>query len=209
LNVAATSIAASVPLSASPIVVPPKLPKDTVVPLVETPTVPTPVIETPVAAKQAAAPASFSVPDQVQPATIPTAAQAGGLVRSPQAPQSPYVPPRTPQLSPPTPVAGVAANPIRSTAPASTEDIAIFERMHQQLVLWLRIEAVRLGLDIIAGQTPLQLLEVLREHNSLDQTRLQIVSTLLNLSTQVMKTGQADLLDYKQAMMFYLMHTQP
>lgn len=208
LNVAGTSMTPS----DSSIVASPRPTKEAPVPFVETPTIPTPIIETSVARRSPEiAPASSAVPEQIQSATIPTtpSAQSWGLVRSSQTPQSPYVPPKTTQLSPPTPVAGVTVNPTRSAAPASSEDIAIFERMHQQLVLWLRIEAVRLDLDIIAGQTPLQLLEVLRHHSSFDQTRLQIVSTLLNLSTQVMKTGQADLLDYKQAMMFYLMHTQP
>ena len=89
----------------------------------------------------------------------------------------------------------------------ANEDVAIFERMHHQLVLWLRIEVVRLGMDI-AGQTPLQLLELLRQQDSFDETRLQVVSTLLNLSNQVMKNGQASLFDYRQGLMFYLKHTQ-
>ena len=87
------------------------------------------------------------------------------------------------------------------------EDVVIFERMHFQLVLWLRIEAVRLGKDI-TGQTPLQLLELLRQQKGFDERRLQIASTLLNLSNQVIKNGQASLSDYKQGLIFYMMHTQ-
>lgn len=100
-------------------------------------------------------------------------------------------------------------SPIRSAATVSVanEDVAIFERMSYQLVLWLRIETVRLGMDI-SGKTPLQLLELLRQQNGFDEMRLQVVSTLLNLCNQVIKNGQASHFDYKQGLMFYLMHTQ-
>lgn len=89
----------------------------------------------------------------------------------------------------------------------SEEDVAIFEQLRHQLMVWLRIEAVRSGLDI-SGQGPSQLLEQLRQQDNFDETRLQVVSTLLNLSNQVIKNGHATLLDYKQAMMFHLMHTR-
>lgn len=87
------------------------------------------------------------------------------------------------------------------------DDIAIFEQMRHQLVLWLRVESVTAGLEI-SGQGPAQLLELLRQHGQLDETRLQVVSTLLNLSNQVIKTGLVSLIDYKQALMFHLMHTR-
>jgi hypothetical protein len=79
--------------------------------------------------------------------------------------------------------------------------------MRHQLVVWLRVEAVRSGMDI-SGLSPLQLLELLRQQRSFDETRLQIISTLLNVSNQVVKSGQANLLDYKQGLMFYLIHSQ-
>jgi len=60
----------------------------------------------------------------------------------------------------------------------------------------------------ISGLSPLQLLELLRQQRSFDETRLQIISTLLNVSNQVIKSGQANLLDYKQGLMFYLIHAQ-
>jgi len=109
-----------------------------------------------------------------------------------------------PQTPPRTPAIEVVASPAKN---AANEDVVIFERMYSKLVLWLRIEAVRLGMDI-AGQTPLQLLELLRQQKGFDETRLQIVSTLLNLSNQVIKNGQASHFDYKQGLIFYLMHTQ-
>jgi hypothetical protein len=87
------------------------------------------------------------------------------------------------------------------------DDLAIFEQMRHQLILWLRVEAVTAGLEI-AGQGPSQLLELVRQHGRLDETRLQVVSTLLNLSGQVIKTGMVSTIDYKQALMFHLMHTK-
>lgn len=87
------------------------------------------------------------------------------------------------------------------------DDLAIFEQMRHQLVVWLRVEAVTAGVEI-AGQSPSQLLELLRQQGRLDETRLQVVSTLLNLANQVIKTGLVSLIDYKQALMFHLMHTR-
>jgi len=95
----------------------------------------------------------------------------------------------------------------KDVAPPANEDVAIFQQMRHQLVVWLRVEAVRSGLEI-SGLSPLQLLESLRQQHSFDETRLQIISTLLNVSNQVIKSGQANLLDYKQGLMFYLVHTQ-
>jgi hypothetical protein len=88
------------------------------------------------------------------------------------------------------------------------DDLAIFEQMRRQLVLWLRIEALSVGLELSGQEAPTQLLEMLRQLARYDETRLQIVSTLLNLATQVMKTGTVSVLDYKQALTFHLMHTK-
>jgi len=93
-----------------------------------------------------------------------------------------------------------------ATVLVNDEDVVIFEQMRHQLVVWLRIEAVHAGIDI-AGHEPSELLDLLRQQDG-DETPLQIVSTLLNLSTQIIATGHAGLLEYKQAMMFYLMHTR-
>jgi hypothetical protein len=90
---------------------------------------------------------------------------------------------------------------------AHDEDVAIFEQMRQQLVVWLRVEAVRAGLDI-TGLGPAQLLELLRQDEHLDETRLQVVSTLLDLASQVIQNRSASSLDYKQGLMLYLMHTR-
>jgi hypothetical protein len=94
-----------------------------------------------------------------------------------------------------------------STVLVGDEDMMIFEQLQHQLVTWLRVEAVSAGLDI-SGQSATQLLEMLRQQDGFDETRLQVVSTLLNLSDQIIATGHAGLLEYKQAMMFYLMHTR-
>jgi hypothetical protein len=104
--------------------------------------------------------------------------------------------------------ATVATSPREANMLAVGEDdIAIFEQMRHQLVVWLRVEAIRAGLEV-SNQTPAQLLDMLRQQARFDETRLQVVSTLLNLSNQIIKTGVVSLLDYKQALMFHLMHTR-
>jgi hypothetical protein len=101
----------------------------------------------------------------------------------------------------------VATNGQREIFALGEDDVAIFEQMRHQLVLWLRIEAVSAGLEV-SGQGPTQLLEMLRQQARYDETRLQIISTLLNLAGQVIKTGTVSVLDYKQALTFHLMHTK-
>jgi len=129
-----------------------------------------------------------SVPETVPAITPSTPVQARGL-------------PRT------VPTALSTTQRESATILVSEEDMAIFEQLRHQLVVWLRIEAVRSGLEI-SNLSPSQLLELLRQNNHSDETRLQVVSTLLNLSNQVIKNGQAGLFDYKQALMFHLMHTK-
>ena len=90
---------------------------------------------------------------------------------------------------------------------ASDEDVVIFEQMRHQLVVWLRVEAVRSGVEL-GNQGAFQLVDVLRQQEDVDTARLQIVSTLLNMCDQVVNNGHATLFDYKQAMMFYLMYTR-
>jgi hypothetical protein len=94
-----------------------------------------------------------------------------------------------------------------TTVLVSEEDVVIFEQMHHQLVVWTRVEAVRAGIDI-AGHEPAELVELLLQLGGLDETRLQVTSTLLNLCDQIIAAGNASLLEYKQAVMFYLMHTR-
>jgi hypothetical protein len=185
--------------SASSAAAPSKPGTDAVVPPVETPTSPTLVFGRPAET----APATSPVREQAQPLTIPATPTDQPWGRA-----QPLHPPQIPlQKPPPTPVTGATASLTRSAPPAVNEDVLIFERMYFQLILWLRIEAVRLGKDI-TSQTPLQLLELLRQQKSIDERHLQVVSTLLNLSNQVIKNGQASLSDYKQGLIFYMMHTQ-
>ncbi len=149
-----------------------------------TPTVPVAPPATPVNPPEATIPPS-PIPERLQ-APVP----------------SPAVPQRV------SPVQAVAASqPANSSALVNEEDVAIFEQMRYQLILWLRIEAIRNGIEI-ANQGPAQLLEQLRQHDTLDQTHLQIVSTLLNLTNQVIQNGRATPFDYKQALVFHLMHTR-
>ncbi len=97
--------------------------------------------------------------------------------------------------------------PESATVLVSEEDVVIFEQMRQQLVVWIRVEAVRAGVDL-AGHEPSELLELLQQLAGFDETRLQVTSTLLNLCDQIIAAGHASFLEYKQAMMFYLMHTR-
>jgi hypothetical protein len=94
-----------------------------------------------------------------------------------------------------------------TTALVSEEDVVIFEQMRNQLVVWTRVEAVRAGLDISDHEAS-ELLERLQQLGDFDEPRLQVTSTLINLCDQIIAAGQASLLEYKQAIMFYLMHTR-
>ncbi len=119
------------------------------------------------------------------------------------------VPVMSPGLAVPPSSTPVAKN-VRESSSALTSDadVAIFEQLRHQLVVWLRVEAIRAGIDI-TNQGPIQLLELLRQQNTCEETRLQIVSTLLNLINQVIRNGNASLYDYKQALMLHLIHTRP
>ncbi len=94
-----------------------------------------------------------------------------------------------------------------ATILVNDEDVVIFEQLRHQLTVWLRVEAIHEGLDI-ADKSPIQLIDALRSQPGVDETRLQVVTTLLHLTETVNEKRQATLLDYKQAMMFYLMHTR-
>lgn len=94
-----------------------------------------------------------------------------------------------------------------ATALISDEDVVIFEQLRHQLLVWLRVEAVRSGAEL-GNQGAFQLVDLLRRQEGMDLARLQVVSTLLNMCDQIISSGKATLFDYKQAMMFYLMHTR-
>ncbi len=91
---------------------------------------------------------------------------------------------------------------------AVDEDVMVFEQIRHQLLVWLRVEAVRSGIDEITNQGAFQLLDLLQQQDGIDAARLQVVSTMLQLIDQVIASGRATMLDYKQTMMFYLMHTR-
>jgi len=153
------------------------------------------------------------VPPLVPPSPMPTSTPSvpsspipGRIAPSPSATPV-QVRSMPPTAAPPASPPAVTQQREHAPQPVSEEDIAIFEQLRHQLMVWLRVEVVRSGKDI-AGQSPLQLLEVLRQQEHVDETRLQVVSTLLNLSNQVIKNGQANVLDYKQALMFHLIHTR-
>ncbi|MFL5627194.1 MAG: hypothetical protein ACJ788_16565 [Ktedonobacteraceae bacterium] len=115
----------------------------------------------------------------------------------------------SPGLAIPPSSTSVAKNVRESSSVLTSDaDVAIFEQLRHQLVVWLRVEAVRAGIDI-TNQGPIQLLELLQQQNTCEDTRLQIVSTLLNLINQVIRNGNANLYDYKQALMLHLIHSRP
>nr|BBH95181.1 hypothetical protein KTA_33800 [Thermogemmatispora argillosa] len=134
-----------------------------------------------------------------QPTEPPAAQAASSTAPVPVQPRSPVGTPAGGRSAMPAPAEG--------TPLPANEDVTIFEEMRQQLVLWLRLEAVRLGLDI-SGQSPSQLIELLRRQDGFEQTRLQVISSLLNLIAQVLRNGKASPMDYKQGLMFFLMHTR-
>jgi len=144
---------------------------------------------------QASQPAASLVP----PVAPPLAAQPQASAAS-SAPQRELT--RTEPL-PPT----LANQQDNAKVKLSDEDVVIFEEMRHQMIVWLRVEVVRAGVDL-TGQTPAQLLEILGQQDGVDETRLQIVSTLLGLANQVIANGYATLVEYKQTMMFYLIHTR-
>jgi hypothetical protein len=150
--------------------------------------------------------ASTAIPTQpVQPAETKAT-----RVSIPEKIQEPVSTPSTvvaQSVSPSSVPALSASQQTHSVSLINEEDLAIFEQLRHQVVLWLRIETIRSGLEI-SNQTPAQLLELLRQGEKCDETRLQVVSTLLNLANQVIKTGYASPFDYKQALMFHLMHTK-
>ncbi|GCF07869.1 hypothetical protein [Dictyobacter arantiisoli] len=184
-------------------------------PLVDAPAVPvapiSPALDTPMAASA--------------PTAVPTKSASStdhGTMRSSRspfggdtAPTSTVTPASAQRMPPPmVPPASLTSsatsditNGPREMMSVGEDDVAIFEQMRHQLIIWLRIEAVTAGLEI-TSQSPTQLLEMLREQARFDETRLQVVSTLLNLANQVIKTGLVSVLDYKQALMFHLMHTR-
>lgn len=226
----------SAPKSTAPLGPTPARPAASVVPAVRKPEMP--ATASPIAAKMAesaeAVPSRTRLvrPANAQAAVVPAqapehnvAARSTTVRVAPEPEQS---------VLPVTPLAPAASVPVQaralsqtvvSTQPATgnlsqsitpsretplrvgEDDLAIFEEMRAQLIVWLRIESVRAGTEI-TGQTPPQLLELLRQEDTIDDTRLQVVSTLLNLANQVLKNGQVSVLDYKQALMFHLMHTR-
>ncbi|GAC1568251.1 MAG: hypothetical protein NVS3B14_16850 [Ktedonobacteraceae bacterium] len=123
----------------------------------------------------------------------------------------PAIPPAEAQpreLARTEPLSQALANQAGSgTVLISDEDVVIFEQLRHQLTVWLRVEVVRVGVEV-TGQSPAQLIEILSRQEGVDATRLQVISTLLDLTNQVLAHGHARLVEYKQAMMFYLMHTR-
>lgn len=178
-----------------------------------TPSAPAPTVAVPPVRKVGAIVPPVKAPPLVRArlvgTAVPQAQLAGSLQQAQPAQES--LARATTKLPTPLDTTASTAAPLASVAeggiPLVTEDIAIFEQMRHQLVLWLRMETVRVGVDVV-DVAPLQLLELLRQRGGFDGTRLQVASTLLHLSNQVIKNGQASFFDYKQALMLYLIHAR-
>ena len=141
-----------------------------------------------------------------QAASSRASAAPAAASNPPAATKAPALPQR--ELTRTEPIAPtVTGQQENATLMLSDEDVVIFEEMRHQLLVWLRVEVVHVGVDL-TGQTPAQLIEILEQQHGADATRLQIVSTLLGLTNQVIAHGYATLVEYKQAMMFYLIHTR-
>lgn len=170
-------------------------------------TSPTPAVSParpPVQAFPAAEPAPVSV-NGAAPSARPAEAQ---YVRTSPLPDTMALTPTGHHAAVRSPSGPVNSPSQREVFAIGEDDVAIFEQMRRQLVLWLRIEALSAGLELSGQEVPTQLLEMLRQQVRYDETRLQIVSTLLNLAAQVIRTGTVSVLDYKQALTFHLMHTK-
>ena len=168
----------------------------------------TPKVNLPHPAAHPASAASTAEPAQsTQAAPIPAPPAPRPLPPAPVSMRELSRTPPTPASATPASSGALVKPSDNSTLVLSDEDVMLFEQMKYQLIVWLRVEAVRLGLDF-ADQTPLELIDLLRQQESFDETRLQILTTLLNLADTVSEKGQATVVDYKQAMMFYLMHTR-
>jgi hypothetical protein len=159
---------------------------------------PVPAVEPSPASTPQSSPATPVRPVEGQP--VRGSAVAGRITATPPAVR--------PSSSSSFPTGPTTASTQREVFAVGEDDLAIFEQMRRQLVLWLRIEALSAGLELSGQEVPTQLLEMLRQQARYDETRLQVVSTLLNLAAQVIKTGTVTVLDYKQALTFHLMHTK-
>jgi len=173
-----------------------------------TPTIDAPLTAIPVQ-KKSTEPISIShTPVQGKPAATVTLAPASPLPIPVETTRglSQTTAPTAPALAVPTSL-NKHENRDGAIMQIGDDDLAIFEQLRHQLTIWLRIEAIHMGLETV-DQTPAQLLDMLRKQDRHDETRLQVVSTLLNLANQVIKNGRVSVLDYKQALMFHLMHTR-
>jgi hypothetical protein len=182
----------------------------------ESPVASAPIVPTAASGVSALPKVAESVPSALSPSPVQTPSAmsiaASTVPATPRAPvQARSLSPSTPTAAAPSPsatvsnvVSGQRDNPVMRIG---EDDVAIFEQMRHQLLLWLRIEAIHAGIEL-SGQGAPQLLDLLRQQPHTDETRLQVVSTLLNLANQVIKSGQVSVLDYKQALMFHLMHTR-
>jgi hypothetical protein len=164
-------------------------------------------VESAIVSKETLTPSVTTVPYEVDTTILSSQEQSQKRVQGSMTAPA-VVPPRDLAQNTQVPRVEITTKaPESATVLVSEEDVVIFEQMRHQLFMWIRVEAVRAGVDL-AGYAPSALLELLQQLDGYDETRLQVTSTLLNLCDQIIAAGHASLLEYKQALMFYLMHTR-
>ena len=84
-------------------------------------------------------------------------------------------------------------------------DVMIFAQLQHQVGTWVKMAAVSHQIDI-SGRDALELIAELRRMAALEEAELQVVESLVTLCQRVVRSKQATVDDYKQAMMLYLLH---
>lgn len=95
--------------------------------------------------------------------------------------------------------------PLTTSGALMEGDVMIFAQLQHQVGTWVKMAAVSHQIDI-AGRDALELIAELRRMAALEEAELQVVESLVTLCQRVVRSKQAAVDDYKQAMMLYLLH---
>ncbi|HEU5198804.1 MAG TPA: hypothetical protein VFU32_04165 [Ktedonobacterales bacterium] len=95
--------------------------------------------------------------------------------------------------------------PLTTSDALAEGDVMIFAQLQHQVGTWIKMAAVSHQIDI-AGRDALELIAELRRMAALEEAELQVVESLVTLCQRVVRSKQATVDDYKQAMMLYLLH---
>jgi hypothetical protein len=95
--------------------------------------------------------------------------------------------------------------PLTTSGALMEGDVMIFAQLQHQVGTWVKMAAVSHQIDL-AGRDALELIAELRRMAALEEAELQVVESLVTLCQRVVRSKQATVDDYKQAMMLYLLH---